>query len=83
MESKFRCKAGYFCDGTKAVSSNTGGTKCSIGMYCPKGTEQEVPCPIGTLGLKTGLGSEEKCTACPKGQFVHHRYNIIVEVFFQ
>jgi hypothetical protein len=68
MQDKFKCRAGYFCDGSKPVSTRKGGAKCSLGKYCPEGTEQELPCPVGKLGTKTGLGSESACSDCSPGK---------------
>ena len=67
MEDQYKCAAGTYCDGNRAVSTSTGGAQCSIGKYCPEGTEHELDCPVGTVGLTAGLESIVNCSPCQPG----------------
>ena len=60
--SCYVCPAGYQC--TKAVLPDP----CPAGFYCPEGTGYDTqPCPVGTIGNRTGLANESECTQCPGG----------------
>lgn len=65
------CPAGYVCpSGSVAATS-----KCPIGFYCRAGTgpkSGQHPCPAGTFGNASGLGSEDQCRPCPAGQTTNH-----------
>ena len=56
------CPAGYQC--IKAVLPDP----CPAGFYCTEGTGYDTqPCPVGTIGSRTGLATESECTQCPGG----------------
>ena len=56
------CPAGFQC--IRAVLPDP----CPAGFYCPEGTGYETqPCPVGTIGNRTGLANETECTQCPGG----------------
>ena len=72
------CKRGHFCT-IGAIVNNPGDTSGSItadgagvcpqGFYCPEGTSNAIPCPVGTFRpdiLGISLGS---CFKCPRGSF--------------
>ena len=74
INSGYECAAGYFCE-TKAKVANPNFENddfdglCPIGYYCPEGTAEKQPCPVGTFGSIDGLESEQECTDCPGGYF--------------
>ena len=59
------CSAGWFCE--SGAKSATDGKRCSMGSYCVEGTTQEMKCPPGKLGTKSGLEKLEECVPCYKG----------------
>jgi len=69
-----QCEAGYYClsGSTTATPSGTNGNICPNNHYCPKGTGNPIPCPIGSKNnQQTGLKSENECQPpfdqCPLG----------------
>ena len=62
--SCYVCPAGYQC--IRAVLPDP----CPAGFYCPEGTGYDTqPCPVGTIGNRTGLTNESECTQCPGGSY--------------
>ena len=78
MNDKFKCRAGFFCDGNSPVSTPKGGAKCKLGHFCPEGTVEEIPCPRGKLGKKLGLTGNNKCEPCDEGNGSEKRLNLFV-----
>ena len=75
------CDAGYICDGA-AISKNPNSESelnnananaanglCPVGYYCPAGTVEALPCPLGTFGSVAGLEEKSDCSDCPGGYF--------------
>lgn len=59
------CQSGKYCP-SRGMSE---GLTCPQGYYCPVGTTDPEPCPIGTYGSKAGLKDSRECTDCPAGKF--------------
>jgi hypothetical protein len=73
------CSEGTFCDYGTSAAAGTGA--CYQGHYCPPGTNQPVPAPLGTFSTSPGsvaptlcfpgtyapLLSTVKCRVCPAG----------------
>ena len=57
------CDPGFFCPGGDSVS-NPPATPCPIGLHCPQGSPQPVPCEPGTY---TNLTQQAECLVCPAG----------------
>ena len=52
---------------TPGLANHSQCKNCPLGMYCPatvNGTTKPTPCPAGTVGQSTNLGSRESCTPC-------------------
>lgn len=66
------CAAGFFCT-IGSISTHPYVTvpneygPCGIGNYCPAGSTEETPCPIGTWSNQKRATSKEYCLACPPG----------------
>ena len=64
------CAAGYYCNERATSATPTDGTTgniCPYGHYCPAGTSDPIPCPLGQyLDLK-GQDALSDCKACPTG----------------
>ena len=52
---------------------------CPQGFYCPLGTKQPEPCPIGTYGAVAGLTDSQSCTKCDSGMYCGQRNLTIPE----
>ncbi|XP_072885876.1 uncharacterized protein [Hemitrygon akajei] len=66
------CWEGYYCIERSSSPNPTDGItgqRCPRGSYCPKGTVNILPCPIGHFGPMQGSGSEIDCLPCPPGLF--------------
>eukprot|EP00919_Chromeraceae_sp_WS-2016_P065331 GHVR01154533.1.p1 GENE.GHVR01154533.1~~GHVR01154533.1.p1 ORF type:complete len:167 (+),score=32.26 GHVR01154533.1:153-653(+) len=59
------CLSGYYCPN----NSMTQGLVCPQGHYCPTRSLVGVPCPIGTIGVLSGLKTESECVLCPSGYY--------------
>lgn len=57
---------GYYLD---TYAATTSGTVCMAGYYCPSGTTQPIPCPIGTYNPSTQKSALSDCLACPAGLY--------------
>lgn len=42
---------------------------CGRGFYCPSGSANQRPCPLGTYGNMSGLAEERQCTQCDPGMY--------------
>ena len=66
------CGAGYFCvsgaSQTAPVEGPTTGI-CTVGHYCPPGTDIPMPCLPGTFSNYTGLSTPEQCSPCTTGSY--------------
>ncbi|GBG24881.1 Sushi, von Willebrand factor type A, EGF and pentraxin domain-containing protein 1 [Hondaea fermentalgiana] len=60
------CAAGYYCNGTSSVSSQTPDLICPTGFRCPAGTSHPIRCDEGTYAPDKGASN---CTVCPGGYF--------------
>ena len=62
------CLEGYVCLGrtnsTTPRKNRDNGYKCPLGHYCPTGSYEETPCPVGRYGKKLGLTKEDDCIKC-------------------
>lgn len=63
------CPGGYVCLGrtsseTPINVSADRGYRCPLGSYCPEGSYEEIPCPIGRYGKKEMLKSVDECLLC-------------------
>ena len=70
---EYYCHVGYYCS-EKATSpepknSTEGGGPCLPGFYCESGYSQPLPCPKGTYGSRSNLGSVNECTDCDGGMY--------------
>lgn len=68
------CTEGYVCTGrtsspTPLGTVRDGGYKCPLGNYCPLGSFEEKPCPVGTYGKYMGLESKDSCIKCKVGYY--------------
>jgi len=71
------CDGGFYCrtssslnnpiaaDATEALKYDA----CPYGYYCPEGTSEPFPCPIGTYSSTSGLITDTQCTDCDAGQY--------------
>lgn len=65
--SCYPCPPGHYCE---AYYSPSLYRPCPRGFYCPRGTGLDwIPCPVGKYGSRTGLQSEDECTACDPGKY--------------
>jgi hypothetical protein len=63
------CSPGYVCKGKTskalpAILAEDGGYKCPKGFYCPLGSYEELPCPVGTYSRDEGTKNLQKCLKC-------------------
>ena len=63
------CTAGYVCKGRTSSATPLSlllqrGYKCPLGHYCPKGSYEETPCPVGRYSKYMGLKSLNDCIKC-------------------
>ena len=66
------CDAGYVCVSAANSSQPTDGVtgyECLPGYYCPKGSDQGIKCPIGTLSNEFGLENVTECQDCTPGSY--------------
>ncbi|XP_064227433.1 POU domain, class 5, transcription factor 3-like isoform X3 [Aotus nancymaae] len=42
---------------------------CSLGFYCPEGSEEPIPCPPHTPAADPGTKQKEYCGPCPPGRW--------------
>ncbi len=49
--------------------TGTDANVCPEGHFCPLGTEDPEPCPVGTYNNGTGLEKIQDCVSCPAGEF--------------
>ena len=64
------CSSGYFCIEQASTSTPTDGITgniCASGHYCPEGTIDQIPCPIGTYLPNSGGESASDCLGCTSG----------------
>mmetsp|Transcript_13452 Transcript_13452/g.20357 ORF Transcript_13452/g.20357 Transcript_13452/m.20357 type:complete len:4776 (+) Transcript_13452:55-14382(+) len=69
VNATLNCDAGYYCIANSTVSNPTDGivgNVCPTGHYCPEGSGEPIPCPVGTYSGATGAAN---CTICPAGKF--------------
>eukprot|EP00961_Rhodomonas_salina_P205731 2776827-Rhodomonas_salina.1 len=59
------CPQQYTCEQEGTVVPRI----CPMGFYCPTNNSSPVPCPIGTIGIKLGLGETSECELCPPGKY--------------
>jgi hypothetical protein len=71
------CDAGFFCssgswtprpDNRDLAENKTGGV-CTIGGYCPRGSNQSSSCPSGTFNSFPGMRSPSDCIPCTPGYY--------------
>ena len=60
------CTPGYVCLGMTNIDKPTSievhkGYKCPAGFYCPRGSYEEKPCPLGTFNKHKGKADIEDC----------------------
>ncbi len=64
------CNAGYWC-GNGSYDPNptiqTFGGMCPAGKYCEAGSDEGIPCPIGTFRPTTLAKTQSDCLPCPAG----------------
>ena len=68
------CTPGYVCLGMtntdKPISiQDNNGYRCPAGYYCPLGSYEEKPCPLGTFNKNKGKKSIEECLPCLEGYY--------------
>ena len=72
------CNAGYYCDsGATTATPNDGGATgdvCTIGHYCPQGTDVPIQCPVGKFMPTT---QASVCTDCTAGYYCVDGLNLI------
>lgn len=54
---------------TPQNSSADRGYPCPLGNYCPEGSYEEIPCPVGRYGKKERLTSVDECLLCKVGYY--------------
>lgn len=67
-----QCAERYYCRvyaETSTPSQGSNANICPQGSYCPKGSEQPIPCIPGTYGASTGLANVSDCTQCTGGKY--------------
>ena len=42
---------------------------CPASYYCPQGSADPEPCPVGTYSNSTGLHADVDCILCPAGSY--------------
>lgn len=59
------CPAGTYCDevGTSVPKD------CPKGQFCPEGSAQPQPCPVGTYNPNLKVYDSRGCTACDPGRY--------------
>ena len=65
----FPCAAGYFGREQELRSDATCDGPCPAGSFCPNGTAEPLPCPIGTSNDVERGASKVACRRCYYGQF--------------
>lgn len=66
------CAAGYYCSlGAKTAQPTDGitGAICPQGSFCPLGSSNPIPCPLGSATEEVGAADVSACLLCPPGQF--------------
>jgi len=63
----YACPAGFECGAENLTS--VAGRDCPVGFYCPAGTANPIPCPVGTYSVSIGLQGVGNCTTCPVGRY--------------
>lgn len=68
------CMPGYLCYGSTNRKYPTSFTKhhgeiCPKGFYCPAGSFEATPCPVGTYNPDLGAFSLTQCMLCPADTF--------------
>ena len=58
------CISGYFCPGGVINPALNTSLVCTIGSYCPPGSDFPVPCPPGEYQDEVGT---DVCKTCPAG----------------
>lgn len=61
---RYPCPAGTFSSDTDLTDSSEC-SECTAGHYCPKGYDEEIPCPDGTYAENPG---QTECDPCPDGK---------------
>jgi hypothetical protein len=65
------CPSGHYCEAYYSPSTYR---PCPLGFYCPQGTGLDwIPCPVGKYGSRTGLQTEDECTACDPGKYCNSK----------
>ncbi|EOD29193.1 hypothetical protein EMIHUDRAFT_203727 [Emiliania huxleyi CCMP1516] len=65
----FPCAAGYLGREQELRSISTCDGPCPAGSFCPNGTAEPHPCPIGTSNEVPRGASKDACRSCYYGQF--------------
>ena len=68
------CMPGYVCIGSTNTqfptdSKTQGGYPCPVGGYCPIGSYEPIPCPVGTYNGITTQESVSSCLDCDSESF--------------
>ena len=83
LQDCYKCAEGYFCpdDGNLPYTAFSALKQCQPGNYCPEGSEEQVPCPVGfkcpvdllptplecELNTYTANSGNTECTECEEG----------------
>ena len=75
IQSCAACEAGYVCLGGTSTrypldATNDKGYECTVGNYCPSGSDSPTACPAGTYNPSKRGASLADCLPCPD-----HSYN--------
>lgn len=68
----FSIYTGYYCiqqASTATPLSSATGDICPVGHYCPEGSQDKIPCPIGTHLDVEQQSAASDCKACPAGLY--------------
>jgi hypothetical protein len=73
------CPGGFHCP--DEAMANYKGNPCSIGHYCPAGSEKpdQVKCPAGTYGDRIDLANVVDCKPCPAGYYCAEGTSTIID----
>ena len=66
------CHAGFICRSGAFLQSPNDSTvngRCPQGSFCPKGTEQPKPCPVGSFNPLLQGESIQDCKSCKAGHY--------------